>query len=266
MMTALVAMERASLVTPITATERSLSEPVIIGLDPGDSLPLEEMLYGMLLPSGNDAALAVAESVGGGSIDRFVGWMNERAVSMGLRNTHFMNPTGLDAAGHYSSARDMAEIAWGVLNDPTLARIVATPRYVVQGPPLYLFLNNNPLLGAYEGANGVKTGFTDDAGRTFAASAERNGQKLIAILLNSADLRTVGSGLLDLGFALPGVTVDVVRPGFARVQLNGGDQRGASTRLAGWEAPFLRAMMINTGQGMQVRLLLAGRPLLRWTQ
>ena len=130
----------------------------MIGLDPGETLSLEHMLYGLMLNSGNDAALAIAETIGGGSIERFVALMNERAQAMGLKNTRFANPNGLDQAGHYSSARDMAEIARTLMAEPSLARIVGTRRFVVEGPPLYVFFNSNPLLGAYEGLDGVKTG------------------------------------------------------------------------------------------------------------
>ncbi|MBI4214171.1 MAG: D-alanyl-D-alanine carboxypeptidase, partial [Chloroflexi bacterium] len=243
-MTALVAVERSDLNAAIHTTERSLTEPSVIGLGPGDTLPLEEMLYGLLLSSGNDAALAIAETVGGGSIERFVGWMNERATAMGLHNTRFANANGLDAQGHYSSARDVAETARALLAEPTLARIVNTPRRVVQGPPPYVFVNNNPLLGSYEGLDGVKTGFTDNAGRTFAASASRDGQRLIVVLLNSPDIRAEGRQLLDFGFRMQTATLNLWRPGFSRVISDPGTGV-RETRLGGWELPFLRTFSLR---------------------
>ena len=240
MMTALVALDHASLTDVITATERSRSEPSVIGLDPGDTLSLEDMLYGLLLPSGNDAALAIAESVGGGSIDRFVGWMNERGATMGLHNTHFANPHGLDQEGHYTSARDIAQIAREFMAEPTLARIVRTPRYEVPGPPLYVFRTSNPLLGVYPGVDGIKTGFTDDAGRCLAVSVVRDGRRIITIVLNSPNIASDSSALLDAAFALASPRpVELVRPGFASVRVGAG---GTYTfGLVGWEVPLLRA-------------------------
>jgi D-alanyl-D-alanine carboxypeptidase (penicillin-binding protein 5/6) len=261
MMTALVALDRAPLTETIRATERSLSEPTIIGLDPGETMPLEYMLYGLLLNSGNDAALAIAETLGGGSIDRYVGWMNERAQTMGLRNTHFANPNGLDQAGHYSSARDLAEIARAVMAEPTLARIVGTRRFVYEGPALYVFFNSNPLLGQYDGLDGVKTGFTDDAGSCLAASAVQNGRRLISIVLNSSGIAAETMALLDMGFATAQArSVDVPRPGFAAVRDSGTPAAGRDTVLAGWELPFLRAY---TSAG-RVTVSLGSRRLLEW--
>jgi len=255
MMTALVALEHASLTDVITATERSRSEPSVIGLDPGDTLSLEDMLYGLLLPSGNDAALAIAESVGGGSIERFVGWMNERAATMGLHNTHFANPHGLDQEGHYTSARDIAQVARAFMAEPTLARIVRTPRHEVPGPPLYVFRTSNPLLGVYPGADGIKTGFTDDAGRCLASSAVRDGRRVITIVLNSPNIATDGSTLLDTAFALAAPRpVELVRPGFASVRVGAGGSR--TVDLVGWEAPLLRAY--TDGDLTRTALTLAG--------
>ena len=265
MMTALVAVDRAELSTSILATERSMTEPVVIGLDPGERIRLEDVLYGLLLPSGNDAALAIAETLGGGSIETFAAWMNERAAELGLRNTHFVNPHGLDAAGHYSSARDLGEIARALLGVPALARIVATDRYTVGTPLLYLFLNSNPLLGFYAGADGVKTGYTDDAGRTFVGSATRNGQRIIAVVLNSPDIRTESARLLDVGFSLQAGQLELVRPGFAQVRVGPGTE-GRSPRVAGWELPFLRAFSTRQEQSLQATARLENQALWRWTQ
>jgi D-alanyl-D-alanine carboxypeptidase len=266
MMTALVAVDRSPLSNPIVATERSRSEPSVIGLDAGDRLSLEDMLYGLLLPSGNDAALAIAETLGGGSIERFVGWMNERAERMGLHNTHFANPTGLDELDHYSSARDLGEIARALLAEPTLARIVGTGRHVVEGPPLYVFATTNPLLSSYPGIEGVKTGFTDDAGRCFVASATRDGHRIIIVLLNSPNITVEGRVLLDAGFEmLRSAALQTRRPGFSGLALVS-EARAADdptlpvVPLAGWELPFLRAF----GNASQVTISLAGRPILHW--
>lgn len=243
MMTALVAAQRAALTEPIVATERSRSEPTVIGLDPGDTLPLEDMLYGLMLSSGNDAALAIAESIARGSTETFVGWMNEQAAKMGLKNTHFANPTGLDQAGHYASARDLAAIGRALMAEPTLARIVGTQRHVVAGPPLYVFRNTNPLLGADPSVDGIKTGYTDDAGRCLAVSAIRDGRRIVAVVLNSADVRRDAEALLEAGFrSSQRSSLAVARPGFSAVRVERADRAGPATvALVGWESMLLRA-------------------------
>jgi serine-type D-Ala-D-Ala carboxypeptidase (penicillin-binding protein 5/6) len=266
MMTALVAMDRGDLSTPILATERSMTEPVVIGLDPGERMRLEDALYGLLLPSGNDAALAIAETLGGGSIDAFVAAMNEKAAALNLHNTHFANPHGLDAANHYSSARDLGVIARAFLTVPTLARIVSTERYTVGTPLLYLFLSSNPLLGFYPGADGVKTGFTDDAGRTFVGSATRNGHRVIAVVLNSPDIRAESSRLLDIGFGVAPSAWSVPRLGFAAVRALPEESGVFAGRLAGWEPTYARAMAVLRGNTMQVAVSLGAETSWRWTQ
>jgi D-alanyl-D-alanine carboxypeptidase (penicillin-binding protein 5/6) len=146
--------------------------PVVIGLEPGDALPLEAALYGLLLNSGNDAAAAIAETVGEGSTERFVGWMNELVARLGLTHTRFKNPHGLDADGHVSSAYDMAIIGRAVMRDPVLARIVGTGRHEIEGPPRWVFRTTNPLLGAYPGVDGVKTGSRPVASRVAMLRAD----------------------------------------------------------------------------------------------
>ncbi len=262
MMTALVALRHGTLADIVTATERSLSEPSIIGLDPGDRLTLEDMLYGLLLNSGNDAALAIAESVGHGSIETFVRWMNDEAAAMGLKNTHFANPNGLDQAGHYSSARDMAAIARALMAEPVLAKIVSTPRHNVTGPPLYVFRNTNPLLGLVPSVDGIKTGFTDDAGRCFAVSATRDGRRIIGVVLNSPNIALDGQLLLDAEFsASRPAALEIARPGFSAVRIASAPVAGKPmTMLMGWEAPLLRGYF---RQG-QADIYLAGQSLGRW--
>jgi D-alanyl-D-alanine carboxypeptidase len=212
MATALVAMERGAIDQSIVASERTQSEPRTIGMEPGDSLPLREALYGLLLESANDAALAIAESVGGGSIDRFVGWMNVLARSLDLADTHFENPNGLDTAeSHVSSALDMARLARTLLAQPTLRQMVAEPRHLYQGPPLWAFRNINPFLGSYPGADGVKTGYETRAGRCIAASATRDGRQLIAVLLNSPNPSAEAAILLNDAFARTAAPSSAVR-------------------------------------------------------
>lgn len=257
MMTALVAVERAQLTDVIAATRRSLAEPTVIGLDPGDRLSLEDMLYGLLLASGNDAALAIAETVGAGSIERFVGWMNERAQQMGLLNTHFVNPTGLDEALHYSSARDLAQIGRVLMQQPTLAQVVGTARYTVSGPQLYLFRNTNPLLGAESGIEGIKTGFTDDAGRCLAVSITRDGHRLVAVVLNSPDPEVETRAIVDAGFSRTRwVRLELPVPGLAAVRVTAGGSGPDSIGLGGWETGLLRGF-----SGAENRFWVGGRSL-----
>jgi D-alanyl-D-alanine carboxypeptidase len=126
--------------------------------------------------------------------------MNARAAELGLRNTHFLNPHGLDAPGHYSTAADLARLTIAMMRQPTLARIVATRDHLVPGPPLYGFRNSNPLLGVVEGVDGGKTGFTDQAGRCFAVSAVRGGRHVVAVVLGSQNIAQDGQLLLDFAF------------------------------------------------------------------
>lgn len=201
MATAIVALERADPDRVVVATVNSMAEPAVIGLDPGDRLPLREALYGLLLNSGNDVALAIAESLGGSSIERFVGWMNALARSLGLVDTRFANPHGLDVGDHYSSAYDMAIIGRVLLRQPLLRTIVSTLRRDYDGPPLWAFRNINRFLATYPGADGLKTGYELRAGRCLAASATRNGRQLIVVVLNSDDYVADASALMNYGFA-----------------------------------------------------------------
>jgi D-alanyl-D-alanine carboxypeptidase len=201
MATALVAVERGDPGQRIVATANSMAEPTAIGLEPGDRLPLSEALYGMLLNSGNDAALAIAETLGDGSIARFVGWMNTLVASLGLVDTRFANPHGLDVGQHYSSAYDMALIGRALLRQPLLRSIVGTQHHEYNGPPVWAFHNINPFLTAYQGADGIKTGYETRAGHTLAASATRDGREVIAVVLNSQRYVADGAALLDYGFA-----------------------------------------------------------------
>ncbi len=201
MMTALVAVERAPLDQIVRTTRPYDVVPVVIGLEPGDSLTLEQALYGLLLNSGNDAAVAIAEAVAGGSTERFVGWMNESATRLGLEHSHFKNPHGLDQDGHVSSAYDMAIIGRALMQQPVLSRIVGEGRFVVDGPPRWVFRSTNPLLGVYGGVDGIKTGFDDLAGRCLVATAQRDGRRAIAVVLNSQDTAGDAASLLDFAFA-----------------------------------------------------------------
>jgi serine-type D-Ala-D-Ala carboxypeptidase (penicillin-binding protein 5/6) len=177
-----------------------------VGLLPkGKRVSLEALLYGLLLPSGNDAAIALAQGVGG-TVGRFVARMNQRARDLGLRCTRFSSPSGFVDAGNHSCAADLAALARAVLDQPRLARIVRRRRvdlpFPIKGGRLELY-NNNPLLRTgYAGTIGVKTGYTDAAGHCLVAAARRRGRRLGVVLLGSPDTARQARRLLDRGFAL----------------------------------------------------------------
>jgi D-alanyl-D-alanine carboxypeptidase (penicillin-binding protein 5/6) len=172
----------------------------------GRRIPVRTMLYGLLLPSGNDAAIALAQRAGRGSLERFVAMMNGEARAMGLACTHFTSPDGFVDRGNHSCAPDLAALARAVLREPRIARIVrrrqAVLPFPVKGGKIYLY-NHNPLLQqGYRGVTGVKTGFTDAAGRCLVATVRRGRVRLGVVLLHSPDPGTQARKLLDRGFRL----------------------------------------------------------------
>ncbi len=167
-----------------------------MGLTPGEVVSLETLLYGLMLPSGNDAALAIGRHVAG-SDARFVEMMNEKARALGLVDTQFRNPHGLDADGHYSSPYDLAMMSRHGMQDPLFHSLSATQHWQSEG---YNLWNLNKLLGQYPGADGVKVGFTDNAGRCIVASATRNGRRVFVALIRSHDPVGESRMLLDYAF------------------------------------------------------------------
>lgn len=163
----------------------------------GERYTVRELLYGLMLESGNDAAEALAVCCAG-SVTAFVARMNARARELGLRQTHFENPSGLDAEGHGSTARELARLACAAMENQTFYEIVSTKTAVVKGRTL---TNHNRLLWQYDGAVGVKTGYTRAAGRILVSCAERNGQRLIAVTIGDKDDWRDHAALLDYGFA-----------------------------------------------------------------
>jgi D-alanyl-D-alanine carboxypeptidase len=171
----------------------------VMGLKPNTQVSVIDLLYGLFLPSGNDAALALAQHVGGGSVEHFVQLMNEQMAQLQLQNSHFTNPHGLDDAGLYSSAYDMAMAGRAFLEDPELAQISVTPNYTL-GSGLS-FKNGNKLLQLYPGAFGVKIGFTTNAHQTIVAAAERDGRQLIVSVFGSDDRYSDTIALFDWAFS-----------------------------------------------------------------
>ena len=199
LMTALVAVRSG--VDPdqvVTVPDEAVGvEGSSIYLQKGERITLKALLYGMLLKSGNDAATAVA-IVCGGSVEEFVSSMNRTARELGMEHTHFENPTGLDGETHYSSAYDMALLARACLADETVSEIVSTSNAVFGQRS---FSNHNKLLRRYEGCVGMKTGYTQRAGRTLVSAARRGGMTLIAVTLNDPNDWNDHESLLDYGFS-----------------------------------------------------------------
>jgi D-alanyl-D-alanine carboxypeptidase len=212
MMTALVVVDRVPPGSKVRITNEALRyQGSGVGLLPrGKWIGINTMLYGLMLPSGNDAAIALAQRAAKGSVRRFVRYMNEKADEMGLVCTRFGTPSGFEDKGNHSCAADQAAIARAVLREPRLARIVrkreAIVPFPVKGGRIYLY-NHNPLLRqGYRGTTGLKTGYTDAAGRCLVATARRGAVKLGVVLLNSPDPGKQAMQLLDRGFKASGAT------------------------------------------------------------
>lgn len=183
-MTALVVIENCDLDETLTVKrEYTLVEGSSMYLKTGEKLTVRDVLYGLMLSSGNDAAVSLA-CYTAGSIDRFAKLMNAKARQLGMENSSFKNPHGLDTEGHYSTARDMAKLTVEAMNNPDFAEIVSTKTINVAGRSLK---NHNKLLWSYEGIMGVKTGFTKSAGRSLVSCAERDGMRLVCVTLNAPD-------------------------------------------------------------------------------
>lgn len=201
--TALVALgARSDLKETVTAQydPSELVDSTLMGLRVGDQITLEDLLYGLMLPSGNDAALAIATSVGG-SKKRFVEMMNEKTAELGLVDSQWINPHGLDANGHYSSAYDMVQFARVAMKDPRFQPLAsARTRTVRAGGRVYDVYNLNRVLGNVPGADGIKIGYTEDAGRTIVASVTRNGRRVYVGAFQSTDLVADSKALFEWTF------------------------------------------------------------------
>lgn len=203
-MTALLAAESGKLdAVVVIPPQVAKVEPRNIWLSPGENITLRNLVYGLLMRSGNDAALAIAYFLAG-SVEAFAAAMNARARELGALDSHFVNPNGLPNAKHLSTAYDMALITRALLSDRFLRRVVSTTRYRApwEGRGYdRIWHNTNRLLQLMPGADGVKTGWTRAAGRCLAASATRQGWQLLAIVLNSPDHYGETRALLEWGFA-----------------------------------------------------------------
>ena len=241
LMTAMVALDHAegNEIVVISASAASTGEAEV-GLVEGESWSVRELLSAMLVRSGNDAAVAVAEHVGG-SIEGFAAMMNAKARELGMFDTSFANPHGLDADGHYTTAYDLLTLTQAVLDDPLLARLVRTRVVKFRPDPNgkeRRAVNTNALLGAYPGVDGVKTGYTNQAGRVLISAADRGTRSLIAIVMGSEDHFGDSRALLEYGFHAFG-------PGDVLLAPLGGEQGGGGTvtrRLPAWLTTRLAAV------------------------
>lgn len=231
-MTALVVIEHCDLEQTVDIKQEWTGiEGSSVYLKAGEKLTVRELLYCMLLRSGNDAAVALACNCAG-SIEAFAELMNQRAGELGLENTSFANPHGLDSENHYSSARDLALITAAAMGYESFCQIVSTESLTIG--QRYL-TNHNKMLKFYTGATGVKTGYTKAAGRSLVSSAERDGMRLIAVTLNDPNDWADHTALLDYGFAE-----------YHREELCDAGEVVASIPVIGGDAPELQACAAET--------------------
>lgn len=185
-MTALVALENCDITKETTVSKNAtLASPVKMHLAVGEKLTIEQLLYAMMLQSYNDSAVAVAEAVGG-SVEKFCTMMNEKAKEIGCSDTVFETPNGLDKGNHHSTAEDMSKIGVYALKNQNLMKIMNTRDYTFKSSKTtYSFVNKDRLLSEYEGAIGMKTGFTGKAGHCFVGAANRGDITLVSVVLAS---------------------------------------------------------------------------------
>ena len=221
-MTALVISEQCNVLDRVRIPKEAVGiEGSSMYLQEGEVLTVQELLYGLMLRSGNDAAVALAIYCGG-TVEGFAELMNDKAALLGLDGTHFVNPHGLDAPGHYSCASDLATLAAYAMNNPVFSMTVSTKTVSIGGRYLR---NHNKLLWQLEGAEGVKTGYTKAAGRILVSSVMRQGRRLVAVTINAPDDWNDHKVLMEKGFsgfALKQIIVngDVL----GRVEVSGGQE------------------------------------------
>ena len=204
-MTALITLERIPTDTVVSvAPEACGIEGSSVYLTPGEQITVESLLYALMLQSANDAAEALAYAVAG-SREAFVALMNEKALSLGLTDTHFENPHGLDGEHHYTTAYELALLAAHALKNDVFCEIVSTKRCEIplaNGEATRLLINHNRLLREYDDIIGVKTGYTRACGRTLVSAAERDGVRLVCVTLDDGNDWADHRAMLDYGFSL----------------------------------------------------------------
>jgi len=205
-LTAIIALEQRKLIDEVVSgTNPGLVEPSAIGLKEGEKMVMENLLYSILLKSANDAAVAIAEEISG-SVPEFAALMNKKARELGCTGSNFANPNGLPDPNHYSTAHDLAIIARYAMEKPEFRNFVSTKVKTIpraDDSDIKWLQNHNKLLWQYDGANGIKTGYTREAKQCLVASAEKDGREFIAVILGSEgnNIWSDAKGLLDYGFA-----------------------------------------------------------------
>lgn len=233
-MTCVVALENASLSDTVTVTEKEVNiEGTSIGLKAGDSVSLSVLLKGMLLESGNDAANATAKLVSG-SKESFSVLMNEKAAALGMKSTSFKNPSGLTEKDHYSCAYDMALLGSYAIKNTVFRSICSLNKCSVSmGNPSYetTFYNHNRLLSKYDGAFGIKTGFTKASGRCLVSAVERGGVTLVAVTLNAYDDWNDHIKLYDYCFPLVSLSKAEINEGINKIPVINSDVKYVTSKL-----------------------------------
>lgn len=221
-MTALIVCEQCNVLDRMRIPKEAVGiEGSSMYLSEGEVLTIQELLYGLMLHSGNDAAVALAIYCAG-TVEEFAQLMNDKARMLGLQNTHFENPNGLDSANHYSTAKDLATLASYAMKNPIFEKIVSTKMITVGKRTLR---NHNKLLWMLKGTDGVKTGYTRAAGRILVSSAKRNGRRLVAVTINDRNDWQDHQKLLESGFDCYEMRV-LIREGdvLGAVEIAGGEK------------------------------------------
>lgn len=221
-MTAVLLLENADLEKEITTTKEMVTvEGSSMGLLVGDRVTYHSLLYGMMLPSGNDAATTVAISLSG-SLKEFALLMNKKAQTLSMNNTNFVTPSGLDDKYHYSTAEDMAKLSVYAMKNPKFRKVVSTEKIRLEyGNPPYsrMLFGHNKILKNYSGANGIKTGYTSKSGKCLVSSAKRGNHEVIAVTLNDPNTTLNHQKLLDYGFSKLNDTVLKLPEDFKEIEV-----------------------------------------------
>lgn len=231
-MTALLAIERCDLEGMVKIPDQAVGvEGSSMYLCKGESLRMMDLLYGLMLTSGNDAAVAIAIEIAG-TVEDFAALMNARAAEIGCTDTNFVTPNGLHNAEHYTTAYDLCLIACEAMQSEVFRQIVSTDYYQTRsGDRTRTLKNKNRILWQYDGGNGIKTGYTKAAGRCLVFSAERSGAQLVGVVLNCPDMWEEATALLDYGFEnyrVSRLLEDNTRVG--HVAVLGGEKNGLEVR------------------------------------